>query len=179
MGRLRRASEGAVWVGTWGCTREAGQRAAAYGLHTSDILCGAFIARWTGKTDARVAVLIAAVVVATVVAIFIAALVAQGVPPAVATLVARLVTRGPGVLCVAAGKNAAAMLARREVRRRAGRGEQPSRSRSSSQTTPGAAADRVGRRLSTRSARGASRREMGAPSRWRWRALRRRARGWG
>ena len=173
MGRLRRASEGAVWVGTWGCTREAGQRAAAYGLHTSDILCGAFIARWTGKTDARVADIIAAVVVATVVAIFIAALVAQGVPPAVATLVARLVTRGPGVLCVAAGKNAAAMLARREVsRRRAGRGEQTSRRRSSSQTSPGAAADRVGRRLPTRSARGASRREMGAPSRWRWRALR-------
>ena len=141
--------------------------------HECDILCGAERASRTGETDARVAVLIAAGGIATGVATFVAVLVAQGFPPAVATLVARPVTGGQAGSCVAAGRNAAAKLARREVSmRRAGRGEQTSRSRSSSQTIPGAAADRVGRRLPTRSARGASRREMGAPSRWRWRALR-------
>ena len=169
-GWVRGWMRGAVGL-WWGAKREP---RGTYGEHECDILCGTFMASRTGETDTRVAALIAAGGIATGVATFVAVLVAQGVPPAVATLVARPVTGGQAGSCVAAGRNAAAMLARREVsRRRAGRGEQTSRSRSSSQTIPGAAADRVGRRLPTRSARGASRREMGAPSRWRWRALRR------
>ena len=160
--------------------------------HTSDVLCGAGIVSRTRETDARVAARIAAgrysTGVATGVAVGVAtpitALVAKSLSPITALVatpitagVTRLVTRGSmGGLCVAASKDAAVMLGI-DATRRAGRGEQTSSRNSSRMGNPAAAADRVGRRLPTRSARGASR-VMGAPSRWLWRALRRPARGW-
>ena len=112
-----RAHEGAVWVGGGARAGRSVWRASEprHMGHTSDILCGAFIASRTGDTDALVAAMIAALtalgkatVVATFVAIFLACAANKGVAQ-----------ESRGGSCVAAGKKMQRQCQHEEVRRRA------------------------------------------------------------